>query len=294
VSEPDPARFLSGSSGDPGSGARLLARRLGDRLLDAQVARAAKRLDGLAAAGPERSVLVLSVYRGDGGLLPAALAELRASRHDVRLALGSMGEPAAALAEHTVASNLAGGKFENLNALLAEHRKGSEHVKGSEHLKIPAWTLVIDDDVALPPRFLDRLVGVAEHHDLALAQPAQTLASHAAWPVTRRRRGVLMRESRFVEIGPVTLFRADALEELTPFPALRYGWGLDLHWAALARERGWRLGIVDALAVRHEQARVAATYSSREAIEEAQAFLAERPFLEGDAVQETVRVHALR
>jgi hypothetical protein len=279
---PEPARFLSGSTGDPGGRFARAGARLGDRVMDAAVARAGAQLDEPAAAAPRRDVLVLSVYRGDGGLLPAALAELRESRHAVRFALGSMDAAAGPLADRTVATGLGGGKFENLNALLAAAGEPAD------------WTLVVDDDVALPERFLDRLVGLAEHHSLALAQPAQSLASHAAWPVTRRRLGSLLRESRFVEIGPVTLFRRDALAELAPFPPLRYGWGLDLHWAALARDRGWRLGIVDALAVRHEQARVAGTYSSQEAIEEARSFLAERPFLDSGAVQETVRVHRLR
>jgi hypothetical protein len=319
--KPEPSEFLSGSDGDPGGGARLLARRLRDRVLDARARGAAERLDELAATAPERDVLVLAVYRRDGGLLPAAAAQLRDSRHRVRFALGAMEERAQALADITVAVGLNAGKFENLNALL-HPRKGSdpvtgasqvgEVVTGSDPVKalggltpIPAgrgraeagaadWTLVVDDDVVLPDRFLDRLLGVAEHHDLALAQPAQSLASHAAWPVTRRRPGALLRETRFVEIGPVTLFRRDALEALTPFPPLRYGWGLDLHWAAVAEERGWRLGIVDALAVRHESGRVAGTYSSCEAIEEAREFLAERPFLDSDAAQETKRVHPLR
>ena len=277
---PDPARFLSGTLGSPGGRRGRLARRLADRALDLRLARAGRALDQLAAQPPERDVLALSVYRGDGGLLPAAAAELRGTRHRLSLALGSMGEAAPALAGDTVATGLAGGKFENLNALLAGRGAAD-------------WTLVVDDDVALPPRFLDRMLGVCEHFDLALAQPAQTLASHAAWPVTRRRRGTLLRESRFVEIGPVTAFRRDALEALTPFPALRYGWGLDVHWAALAEERGWRLGIVDALPVRHEHAGVAGTYSSQEAIAEARRFLAERPFLEAGAVLETVRSHPL-
>jgi hypothetical protein len=279
---PDPASFLSGSRGEPGGRFERAVRRLGDRLLDAQVRRAAARLDELAAAAPEREVLVLSVYRGPGGLLPQVPRELAETRHRVRFAFGSMEGASPALADHTVATDLSGGKFENLTALLEAAGAAAD------------WTLVVDDDVVLPGRFLDRLVGVAEHHDLALAQPAQTLASHAAWPMTRRRRGALLRESRFVEIGPVTLFRRDALAALTPFPPLRFGWGLDLHWAALARERGWRLAIVDALPVRHELAGVAGSYSSEEVIEEARSFLAERPFLDSATVQQTVRTHPLR
>ena len=56
-------------------------------------------------------------------------------------------------------------------------------------------------------------------------------------------------ETRFVEIGPVTLFRRDAAAALLPFPPLRYGWGLDLAWAAVADEHAWTVGIADALAV---------------------------------------------
>jgi GT2 family glycosyltransferase len=281
---PDPSEFLSGTLGEPGGRAGRLARRLADRALDAQLARAGGRLDELAAAAPERDVLVLSVYRGDGGLLPKAVAELRATRHRVRFALGSMDETAPALAAETTATGLSGGKFENLNALMPFEPAGV----------VSDWTLVLDDDVELPPRFLDRMIGLAEHYDLALAQPAQSLASHAAWAVARRRRGSLLRESRFVEIGPVTLFRRDALAELAPFPPLRFGWGLDVHWAALAQERGWRLGIADALPVRHERAGVARAYDSTAAIAEARGFLAERPFLDSGAVQETIRTHPLR
>ena len=31
------------------------------------------------------------------------------------------------------------------------------------------------------------------------------------------------------------------------------GWGLDVHWAALAREHGWRCGVVDAVSIRHRR-----------------------------------------
>jgi hypothetical protein len=135
-----------------------------------------------------------------------------------------------------VAEELTGGKFENLNRVL--------EAAGASTAGAPApdWTIAIDDDVRLPRAFLDRFVAVCEAFDLDLAQPAQTLRSHSAWKVTRRRPATLVRETRFVEIGPVTAFGRAAAAELVPFPELRYGWGLDLHWAALAAERGWRRG----------------------------------------------------
>jgi hypothetical protein len=112
-------------------------------------------------------------------------------------------------------------------------------------------------------------VGLCERLGLELAQPAQTLASHSAWPVTRRRPDSLARETGFVEIGPLTVLGKEAAAALTPFPELRYGWGLDLHWAALASTNGWRLGVVDALPVRHETGLVGAAYPRAEAEAEA-------------------------
>ena len=85
----------------------------------------------------------------------------------------------------------AGGKFENLNRLLAENSP-----KGHD------WLLVLDDDVELPHGFLDRFLFLCERFSLTLAQPAHRLHSHAAWQVTRRRPGSVVRETAFVEIGP--------------------------------------------------------------------------------------------
>ena len=91
-----------------------------------------------------------------------------------------------------------------------------------------------------------------------------------------------MRETSFVEIGPVTAFARSHLPALLPFPQLRMGWGLDVHWAALAREHGWRCGVIDAVAIRHRAAPAADAYSREAAVAEARAFLAERPYLSAE------------
>jgi hypothetical protein len=280
--EPEPESFLSGETGHVAGVRRTVLRTLGDAALDVRgrLSGAERRLDELAARGTAREVLVLSVYRPSTTTLPGAVAELVRTRHRVRLALGSTGAPAPQLAARTLACDLGGGKFQNLNVLL-------EAVGGQPF----DWLLVVDDDVVLPRRFLDRFVALCERFDLALAQPAQTLMSHAAWQVTRRRGGSYARETRFVEIGPVTAFRADSASELAPFPDLRYGWGLDLHWGAVAAARGWRLGVVDAVAVRHEQSPVASSYRHADAIEEARQFLAGRPFVPSAEAQETLATH---
>jgi hypothetical protein len=272
----DPATFLSGESGTV-TGLRLgLTRPLADVALRAAAALTltGPRLDRLARATPRRSVTVVSVYRPDSRL-PAALEALASDRHDVRFALGATADEAdPALASQTKATGLSGrGKFQNLNRLL----EGA----GAD------WTLAVDDDVALPPRFTDRFLALVERLGFDVAQPAQTWRSHAAWQVTRRR-PALARRTAFVEIGPVTAFSRRAAEALLPFPDLRWGWGLDNHWSAVAAEHGWSVGVVDALPVRHEWQPVAAGYTHAEAIEEASRFLADRSYVRTGEAQRTL------
>jgi hypothetical protein len=280
---PDPASFLSGDAGDVTDPWRRAKRIAGEVAFDAidtlaGTRRAAARL---ARNTPSRNVLVTGVYR-PGSQLPAALSALQSKTHNVRLAFGSSSTPDPVLRPLTVTEGLSGGKFQNLNRVLAEAETGAGDAD---------WLLAVDDDVRLPGAFLDRFVAVLEAFELDLAQPAQTLRSHSAWKVTRRRPASLVRETRFVEIGPVTAFSRRAAAELIPFPDLRFGWGLDLHWAALAGRRGWRLGVVDALPVRHETGLVAASYSRTEAESEAARFLADRPYLPGVRAGEVLATH---
>jgi hypothetical protein len=211
-------------------------------------------------------VLALGIERaGQPGLLDGARAELESSHHQVRVATADAGDR---------------GKFENLNALLAAHPPAGFD-----------WLLVVDDDVALPSGFLDTFIFLAERFALRLAQPAHRHRSHAAWRVTRRRPASLVRETAFVEIGPVCAFHSDTFATLLPFPPLRIGWGLDAHWSAIAREHGWKLGVVDATPVRHGLRPIAAAYDHRTAVEEATAFLAYRPYTRAHDAQRTIATH---
>jgi len=263
---PAPESFLSGKVGHVGP-RRTPLLRAADALLDLglRLRGVPGRLDALAREVPSRRVLALSAYRSDSTRVDGVKRELRKSRHQVRLGFGS-----------TEAHG--GGKFQNLNAIL--EGAGSEDED---------WLLVVDDDVVLPNGFVDRMLGVCERFGLQLAQPALTRASHGAWDVTRRRARPLARETRFVEIGPVTLMAREVAHELLPFPDLRYGWGLDLHWAAVARSENWRLGVVDALPVRHDLAGVASAYPHADAVAEAQSFLSGREFLPAPEAGQTVR-----
>jgi GT2 family glycosyltransferase len=274
--------FLSGASGTVG-GLDAVRREALDTAVDAWELLSAKRLRlALAArhAPPPRRVLVLGIERPEHHQLAAAAhAELLRSRHHVEL--------------HTAPPG-ARGKFENLNLLLHARERGTGvggGGRGGAPINEHDWLLVIDDDVQLPRGFLDRFLFLCERFSLALAQPAHRLHSHAAWPVTRRRARSVVRETSFVEIGPVTAFASATFPVLLPFPDLRMGWGLDLHWAALAREHGWRCGVLDAVAIGHRAAPAAAAYARDDALAEARAFLAQRPYLSAREADRTLTTH---
>jgi GT2 family glycosyltransferase len=261
--------FAAGESGVVG-GRRASLLSAADLALDLRAAAspAQRRLARAAQAAPGRwNVLVLSVTGPEGSpALDAAVAELRRSRHAVEVA---------------VARGYGGrGKFENLNALLA-----------GRQLAAIDWLLVVDDDVVLPRGFLDRFLFLAGRLGFRLAQPAHRRRSHAAWRVTRRQGAVLARETRFVEIGPVTAFHRDTFATLLPFPELRMGWGLDVHWAAVAEEHGWPIGVIDAVPIAHVQRPPAAGYSRDEALAEAAEFLAGRPYVPRAEAGRTVAAH---
>jgi GT2 family glycosyltransferase len=260
--------FLSGASGTVG-GLDGMRRVAADGAVDAWELLSLRRARLALAARhspPLRRVLALGVQRPERERLARAIeAELLRSRHDVEL--------------HTIAPG-GRGKFENLDLLLERHP-----------LEDRDWLLVVDDDVELPRGFLDRFLFLCERFSLALAQPAHRLRSHAAWEVTRRRARSSVRETAFVEIGPVTAFARATFPVLLPFPQLRMGWGLDAHWAALARERGWRCGVVDAVAISHLAAPAAAAYPREEAVAEARSFLAGRPYVRAIEADRTLATH---
>ena len=89
----------------------------------------------------------------------------------------------------------------------------------------------------------------------------------------------------------MTAFRADTFAALLPFPELRVGWGLDAHWSAVASERGWRIGVIDATPVRHDLRRIAAAYDREGALDEARSFLKDKPYVRARDAQRTLSAH---
>jgi hypothetical protein len=242
----------------PDSGYRRRRDRVSGRVADAalglrQLAMGIGReIDRASEELPRRKVLALGVY-GDGELMADAVERLEETRHELSVSLGALGAGAPGLEAVTAATGMRAGKFANLNRL-AE----------SASPLAADWILLLDDDVVLPRKFGDRMVCIAERLGLDLAQPALSRASHGAWEVNRRR-AAMARQTRFVEIGPAVLLSRRAWRELTPFPEAGMGWGLCLHWAAIARTEGWKVGVVDAVPIRNESRPPAADYDRGEA-----------------------------
>lgn len=238
----------------PGSGTPLAVltrrrlRKYGTRVLDRVRALAGVPLGRLARvvghrAAPAstvdlRDVLVIGVYRARNARVVADLVgPVVGAGGDVRL--WALDAPAPEVAALTRGSG-PGPKFRLLNRLVGPVDAGSA-----------AWIVVIDDDVRFVGAGLADFLAVADRAGLDLAQPAHTERSFRTNPLVLRRPLAIARRTTFVEIGPVFAVRRPAAASVVPFPEEHeMGWGLELEWWDLGR-RGARLGIVDAVPVRH-------------------------------------------
>jgi hypothetical protein len=111
--------------------------------------------------------------------------------------------------------------------------------------------VVTDDDVVFVRGGLGLLLSAVDRCEFGIAQPAHAPGSHWSHELTIGRPLTLARRTTFVEIGPLIVVSASWRARVVPFPQdFGMGWGLDLCWHDLLRD-GCRLGIVDAVTIRH-------------------------------------------
>jgi hypothetical protein len=123
---------------------------------------------------------------------------------------------------------------------------------GSDDLERFDYVVVCDDDILLGPDFVDYFIAEQQSLGFALAQPARTWRSWADHPIVRRKLFMRARQTNFVESGPLVSFRKDFFKAVYPFSLdSPMGWGYDLNWPILARERGLAIGIIDSTPVDH-------------------------------------------
>jgi hypothetical protein len=112
--------------------------------------------------------------------------------------------------------------------------------------------VVADDDVRFTIGDVGALVEAGRRVGYDLYQPAHVATSHHSWTFVRRRPLSFARETEFVEQGPVVVLSERAQAALLPFPEdLGMAWGIEARWWTTARRHDLRLGVVDAVGVRH-------------------------------------------
>jgi hypothetical protein len=221
-----------------------------------------------------KRLLALGVYLSDREHLAEGIsAELaRSGRREVEqrwiaLGPGPVPGPLAAVTVARVAEPTP--KFALINRLLR-----SADLDGVEHV------IVTDDDITLPPAFLDRYLEVVERHGFALAQPARTHDSYVDHGFVERLDGLDARWTRYVETGPLFSIQAAAFPMMLPFDETPpMGWGLDFTWPVTLERAGLRLGVVDATPVSHRLRKPVAYYDHRASLEGMAVYLASHEHL---------------
>ena len=229
------------------------------------------------------SVLIVGVYLLDK---PSYIRQIkcdlgRSSRWEVKQRwVGSGTSPVPEeLADVTVRKVIPPAmKFPLLNQLLAEAK-----LDGFE------FVVVCDDDIVLPENFLDRYLDSVARYGFALAQAARTHDSFgphmivngfSGHPFVEQLDGLVARQTRFVEIGPLFSVHQSAFELIFPFDeASPMGWGYDFVWPQIIANAGLKMGIIDAVPIAHSLRKSGFYYQHDKARAEMKEFLAHRPHL---------------
>jgi hypothetical protein len=155
------------------------------------------------------------------------------------------------------------------------------------------YVIIADDDVDLPPRFVDRYVAYVEKFQFALSQPARSQDSYIDHLFTTRMPGIDGRLTRFVEIGPIVCIHRSAFGVLFPFDErFPMGFGYDFIWPVLMEKRGLRMGIIDATPVSHTIRKPGVNYPARQAMDSMAELLAATPHLSRAEAYTVVDVYA--
>ncbi|WP_139559594.1 hypothetical protein [Methylotetracoccus oryzae] len=224
-------------------------------------------------------VLVVGVYLLDHENRAEDITRELSSAHnwDVEQSWAALGKgkvPERLSAITALVSQASIPKFTLLNRLLAERP-----------LQDYQFILVVDDDIGLPPNFLDNYLNIVSRCDFALAQPARTRDSFIDHPFVSQMPGIDARETLFVEIGPLFSIRRPAFSCLLPFDdESGMGWGYDFVWPVLLQQRALRLGIVDKFPIAHDLRKPVTHYRHSDSDRQMQDFLSQREHLApGDA-----------
>jgi hypothetical protein len=203
-------------------------------------------LPASVSRAPVPASVLLAVTRHRNSALVAALCQ------QVRLAGGrcllwALDDPVKGLESVTVGQG-PGTRTELLNRLAA-----------AAGLAPDEYVVLADDDVELVVGDLATLLRVCQVARFAIAQPAHSLSSIAAFRFVAGQARLVARATTVVECGPLVVVSPEFRDRVLPMPDdFGMGWGLELLWHQ-ARRDDERFGLVDAVRQRHHGA-IAADY----------------------------------
>jgi len=219
-------------------------------------------------------VLVIGIYlKDEENNIEDIVAEFSRSRkwsvEQKWIGLGSNGMPKTVEKVTAMQIETMTPKFILLNRLLE-----------SIDLSCFRFVMVSDDDICLPPAFVDNYLDFVIRYQFSLAQPSRTHDSYIDWPFVEQLDGITARWTRYVEIGPIFSVRQDAFPVLFPFDeASPMGWGYDFVWPWRMEKHGLRMGIVDAVPVAHNLRKPVGLYNHAKAERTMENYLLDRSHL---------------
>lgn len=142
------------------------------------------------------------------------------------------------------------------------------------------YVIVSDDDIRFDPGWLDSYIGVQHELGFAHAQPARTRGSYFWYELNRQQEGMLARQTRFVEIGPLFSVSRIAYPHIFPFDERSpQGFGYEFIWGFRLMNEQLRQGIIDAYPVDHSFRPHGETFNYGQAERDMAALLNEEPHL---------------
>jgi len=237
-------------------------------------------------APPKKLVLVLGVYLADReNAIEHIVSAISKSNNFIvdQKWISLLGDPPTHEVARVTVQRRFGrtGKFALMNYLLS-----------CTAWRVYDFVIVCDDDIRVPEGFIDRFLSLQDKLDFALAQPARTHNSYIDHPITEQADESLARETRFVEIGPMTSFRRDMLNLVAPFDeSAPMGWGLDFVWPHVAKMHNLRVGIIDATPVEHSMRAPVSTYDGDITRQLMKAFLLKNAHLTKESAFTVLKKH---
>lgn len=106
-------------------------------------------------------------------------------------------------------------------------------------------TWIVDDDIQMPTRQINKMFTIFHHHDLWLGQPSYDSRTLSPWDISRHDSNYHLRFTNFIENG-VAIFSKHALNTCLPtMKDIKSGWGADFIWPTVLCFPAEKIAVID-------------------------------------------------